>query len=55
MVSYTYGYKYLKTFRTVIRLCREHSITKFLECVEQTVAEFLIELSPALFGGVQLR
>ena len=35
--------------------CRERSITKIIKSVEQTVAKFLIELSPALLRGVQLR
>jgi len=34
--------------------CRERSITKIVKRLEQTVSELLTELSPALFGGVQL-
>jgi hypothetical protein len=34
---------------------RESSTTKLIKIVEQAVPKHLIELSPALFGGVQLR
>jgi hypothetical protein len=38
-----------------IRSSAESSITKVVQRLEQPIPEFLIELSPALFGGIQLR
>jgi len=53
--SNTYGQRYVKISGMSIRSSAESSITEVVQRLEQPIPEFLIELSPALFGGIQLR